>query len=60
MWNLFCEDLLLLVSVVHSWLLLNAVGDEMAAVLTLLGVMCVSLVILLVWMIAQVWKRTDV
>ena len=60
MWNMFCEDLLLLVSVVHSWLFMDAVGDKMAAVLTLLGVMCVSLVILLVRMITQVWKRTNI
>ena len=57
---MFCEDLLLLVSVVHSWLFMDAVGDKMAAVLTLLGVMCVSLVILLVRMITQVWKRTNI
>ena len=57
---MFCEDLLLLVSVLYSWLFMNAVSNNLAAVLTLLGVMCVSLVILLVRMITQVWKRTNV
>lgn len=60
MWDLFCEDLLLLVSVVHSWLLLDTVCDHMTAVLTVLGVMHMSLIILLVWVIVKVWKCTNI